>query len=439
MNVLLRNLRLGFLVLAAVALVSCHDSDSDSGDHNGDEEPLATGLQTIQSGDAEREFYLQLPGDAGAVVTASSATAPPLLFMYHGYTGSWQNWLGPDRFYDLADVVGDEAIMISPNGLPDAAGKRVWGGSKDETFFLDILSELGRRGLEYNPNKIFVVGHSNGAGFTHELGCTFGDIIRGIGTGAGSLISTDCVGSSASLLMEGSNDPLASGGLGFGGLIYWVLYNGWDTDQFVPAYEGLCDDYSFPGELNSPYPVLWCEHTQGHSWPDYGSQTVWDFFTGLDEVEPTADFPDGGGAERATPPSDANMTIQIDVPANINRPLRGVATLRPTEWLTNPGCSAPAVVLSQFSVDGVLIPGQVSEEITFPITYFVFGGDVTFPSDWALSITVYVEGGSTSVIPTPGVDYDLSYPLTVTQRDLDVIIPEILTLEPIADLCGFGG
>jgi len=430
-----RGIKILILMFMAASLASCHDSDSDSG---GDE-PLATGLQTIQSGGFEREFYLQLPGEGISRITASSAEAPPLLFTYHGYTGSWENWLGPNRFYDLADVVGDEAIIVSPNGLPNAAGQRVWGGSKDEVFFLDMLAELDRRGLQYDPNRIFVAGHSNGAGFTHELGCTFGDIIRGIATAAGSLTSTDCVGSIGALLMEGSNDPLASGNLAMVGLNYWILYNGWDTNQSVPSTLGPCDDYSFPSELNSPYPVLWCEHTQGHSWPDYGSQTVWDFFTGLDEVEPTVDFPDGGGAERATPPSDTTLSLQIEAPLEMNRPLRGVATLRPTSWLDNPTCAAPAVVLGTFAVDGLVIPGRVSDLITFPITYFVFGGDVTFPSDWALSITVYVEGGSDSVIPTPFVDYDLSYPLTVTDRNLPVVIPEVVTLAPIPDLCGFGG
>ncbi|MGI9308897.1 MAG: alpha/beta hydrolase family esterase [Gammaproteobacteria bacterium] len=440
MNISNRLIRFFLLVMATLLLASCHDSDSDDG--HGGEEPLATGLQTIQSGEDEREFYLQIPEEANgdiARIQASAETHPPLLFTYHGYTGSWENWLGPNRFYDLADVVGNEAIIVSPNGLPNAAGQRVWGGAKDRVFFLDMLAELDRRGLQYDANRVFVVGHSNGAGFTHELGCAFGDIIRGIATAAGSLTGTECIGSLGALLMEGSNDPLASGGLAEVGLNYWVLYNGWDPDQSVPAYEGLCDDYSFPGELNSPYPVLWCEHLQGHSWPDYGSETVWDFFNGFADVAPTPDFPDGGGAERATPPADTTLSLQIEAPVEMNRPLRGVATLRPTSWLTEPGCSAPAVILGNFAVDGLVIPGRVSDLIEIPITYFVFGGDVTFPSDWALSITVYVEGGSDGVIPTPDVDYDLSYPLTVTARETPVVIPEVLTLVPVPDLCGFGG
>jgi predicted esterase len=405
--------------------------------------PLVTGLQTMQSGGVEREYYLQLSTDyddgTGVQATAlGDDTRKPLLFAYHGYTGSYQNWVGDNRFYDLVDVVGDDAIIVVPNGLPNASDQRVWGGQKDLDFFGDMLAELDMRGLQYNPNKIFVVGHSNGAGFAHELGCAYGDVIRGVATAAGALSSTDCVGSMAMLMMQGSNDPLTAGSLAQGALNYWVLYNGWDKAAFVPATVGPCDDYSFPGELNSDFPVLWCEHTQGHDWPDFGSQTVWDFLTGLAEVEPAPDAPFGGGSVRATPQPDAFLTFQIDVPAEMNRPVRGVATLRPLSWVDTPTCSAPDIVLGTFAVDGFLVPGQVSELITIPVTYLDFSRILQFPSDeFALSLTVYVEGGSTSVIPTPFVDYDAAAPISLVAKNSDVVMPEVLTLAPIPNLCGF--
>jgi len=405
--------------------------------------PLATVLRTMQSGGVEREYYLQLPTDYddGTGVQAAALgddMRKPLLFAYHGYTGSYQNWVGDNRFYDLVDVVGDDAIIIVPNGLPNASDQRVWGGQKDLDFFVDMLAELDMRGLQYNPNMIFVAGHSNGAGFAHELGCAYGDVIRGIATAAGALTNNDCVGSTAVLMMQGSNDPLTVGSLAQGALNYWVLYNGWDKDAFVPATVGPCDDYSFPGKLNSDYPVLWCEHLQGHDWPDFGSQTVWDFLTGLAEVEPTPDAPFGGGSARATPQPDAFLTFQIDVPADMNRPVRGVATLRPLSWVESPTCSAPDIVLGVFAVDGKLVPGQVSEPITIPVTYLDFSGTLQFPSDqFALSLTVYVEGGSTGAIPTPGVDHDAAAPISLVAKNLDVEMSEVLTLAPIPNLCGF--
>jgi predicted esterase len=441
MSAILNNWKLFLLCAVALFASGCFLDDDDNNNNNNTAPPLETGLQTIQSGGVEREYYLQLTTDGdGAAVQATALgddMRKSLVFAYHGYSGSYQNWVGETPYYDFLEVVGNNAIFVVPEGLPDAGGRNVWGGENDMNFFTDILAELDSRGLQYNPNKIFVAGHSNGAGFTHELGCAYGDVIRGVITAAGALSSTDCVGSTAALIFHGSNDPLTSGGLASAGKRYWVLYNGWDENAFTASE--FCEDYSFPGELNSDYPVLWCLHEQGHAWPDFGSQTALDFMLGLDEVEPTPDAPFGGGAERATPPSDAFLTIQIEAPAEMNRPLRAVATLRPLSYILNPTCSAPDVALGTFSVDGQVIPGQVSEPIRFPITYLDFSGALVFPSEVTFGITIYVEGGSPGVIPSPGVDYDLSVPLSLVTREQDVIISDVATLSPVPDLCGFGG
>ena len=77
--------------------------------------PLTTGLQTVESEGRTREFYLQLPADY-----QSSAETKPLLFAYHGTGGSYELWL--DGFYDLADAVGDDAIMVFMQATEDHNG-----------------------------------------------------------------------------------------------------------------------------------------------------------------------------------------------------------------------------------------------------------------------------------------------------------------------------
>ncbi len=424
-------------------------------------EAIATGLQTVMSAGFEREYYVQLPGDSGMAAPAAVGDAElPLVLMYHGYSGSYEAWLSETPFYNLAEVIGDEAILIALNGLPDSNGIRSWGAAADFEFFLDLLAELDRRGLEYNSNKIFIAGHSNGGGHVQELACRFGDVIRGVAAAAGSVISTDCVGSAAVMLMQGSDDALTSGVLAGNSRRYWTLYNGWDLEAFVPAPYGQgteCIDYSFPGAANSDYPVLWCEHDEGlpdrlanHNWPSFGSTIAWQLFTSLSEQAPTPDFPgqsacagdlaDCGGAERATPPKDADLIFRIDAPAEMNRPLKAAATLRPVSFIDNPTCSAPDVILNlNFSVDGRVVPGQISEEITIPITYFTFSGAVEYPSDWALSITIYVEGGADGTIPSPFVDHDAVVPFTVLDPIANPIVDisdTPLVLKPVGDLCG---
>ncbi len=406
-------------------------------------DPLTTGLYEFQSAGVVREYFLQLPsdydGDAALVESAlGDDDRKPLLIAFHGYTGSLNNWVGEGRSYDLIDEVGDGAIMVFPNALPNSQGDRAWNTDTDLQFFLDLIAELNERGLQYNPNKKYITGHSNGAGFTHEVACNFGDIVRAAAPVAGNLTSTDCIGSAAIMITQGNNDPLVDVALvRTVAERYWVLYNGWDESQSTVASNPACIDYSFPGEPNSDYPVFWCEHSQGHSWPDYASATIWQFFSNLNEVEPTTEFPDGGGSERATPQSDTTLTFRLKLPADINRPLIGAATLWPVSQIEDPACAAPTMFLnSGFSLDGVVAAGQISEPITIPINLVLIELVYPVPSDWALSITVYVEGGSRP-IPAPGVDHDAYIPVTIVGKNTPIIIDEPIEVTPADNPCDF--
>jgi len=431
-------LRLLTAGLAALMLSACVLDDDDDNDNN--TAALESGLYTMESGGVEREFYLELPAEAAATALARPAADPaqkPLLVAFHGYTGSYTNWVGDDPYYDLAAHVGDEAIFVAPQALLDSSGASVWGGQGDLDFFLDMLAELERLGVQYDPDRVFVAGHSNGAGFTHDLSCYAGDVIRAFATAAGALTDTDCMGSVAALMMQGSNDPLTNGLLARNSLRYWTLYNGWQENAYTESFTGLCRDYSFPDQpANLPWPVVWCEHTQGHDWPDYGSRVTWEFFTSLPEAGPSPDAPPGGGADKARVPSKANLTFQVEVPETINRPLRGAATLRPLSYLDTPTCTAPPVVLNYpFVVEGVLRPGEVSEPITVPIVDYGISAEITYPSEWVLNVAIYVEDGSPSVIPTPGVDHDFVVPITLVSPETDIVIPDVQTLRPLPDSC----
>ena len=196
------------LLAAALFNAGCLLDDNDSS------EPLTTGLQTMQSGGVEREYYLLLPEDNATAVTVSPSAvgdeAKPLLIALHGTGGSYERWVNEELGYDLIEPVGDGAIMVFPNALPDANGSPQWSFAFDFDFFLDLLAELDRRGLNYDPDRIFVTGHSSGAGMTHEIGCRFGDTVRAIAPSAGTLISTECVGAVAVLMSQGVNDALVN-------------------------------------------------------------------------------------------------------------------------------------------------------------------------------------------------------------------------------------
>jgi len=406
-------------------------------------EPLATGLQTMQSGGEEREYYVLLPEDNVPVDAVSAAAvdddAKPLLIALHGTGGTYERWTERQIGYDLIDFVGDEAVMVFPNALPDANGSPQWSFEYDFDFFLDLLAELDRRGLEYDPDRIFVTGHSSGAGMSHEIGCRFGDVVRAIAPSAGTLISSQCVGAVAVLMSQGVNDALVNVDIARGARRFWSLYNGWDEGVTVAGEISPCVDHSLLGAANTPYPVYWCEHTEGsiddfsgHRWASFTGEAVWSFFSSLPPkasgVE-AASPPPGGGNERAAIPSDTTITFTLKYPDDIARPLVGAITLYPDGYLDNPTFSIPSVFLNpQFPVGQVGAGDTVT--YTVPITFFVFSGDpVQFPSSWTLSVSVYVEGG-TSPTPTPGVDHQAQLPITFDSQSTPVTIAEELNLLP---------
>lgn len=393
--------------------------------------PLATGLQTMQSDSEEREYFLQLPEDY------ETSDPKPLLIALHGTGGSYLRWTESQVGYDIIDYVENDAVMVFPNALPDANGSRQWSFDYDFNFFLDLLTELELRGLKFDPNRIFVTGHSSGAGLTHEIGCRYGDIVRGIAPSAGALISTECVGSVAVLMSQGVNDALVNVDIARGSRRFWALYNGWEEDVTTPGEIAPCADHSTVGAANTPYPVYWCEHTEGslddfsgHRWASFTGEAVWSFFSSLPLAAPTTDAPAGGGNERAAIPSDSTITFTLKYPDNINTPLDGAITLYPEGYADNPVFAIPSVFLNPVFAVGTPAPGDTVTYENVPISFFVFGGgSVPFPSTWTLSISVYVEGG-TRPTPTAGVDHQVQFDWTFTGQNDPVVIPGELELVP---------
>jgi len=397
---------------------------------NNPPEPLVTGLQQMRSAGEDRQYYIQLPADY------ANDPDKPLIIGLHGTGSSYLRWVGDNPAHDLVNAVGDGAIMVFPNALPDANGSPQWSFETDFDFFLDLLSELDLRGLKYDKNQLFVTGHSSGAGMTHEIGCRFGDIVRAIAPSAGTLTSAECLGSVAVLMSQGTNDQLVKVGIASSARRFWSLYNGWEDDLTVPGEVVPCVDHSLVGAANTPYPVYWCEHGEGslsdfsgHAWASFTSEAIWAFFSSLPNASPTTEAPANGGNERAQIPSDAIMTFTVTYPDNINTPLDGAVTLYPADYINNPTFAIPSVFLNPVFPVGQPAPGDtVTYEV--PITFYVFSGPaVEFPSDWTLQISVYVSGG-TRPTPTAGLDLNILVPVTFNSKTEDVVIETELLLEP---------
>ncbi|MBT8421801.1 MAG: hypothetical protein HKN56_03585 [Gammaproteobacteria bacterium] len=406
--------------------------------------PAETGLQTFESNGVEREYYLLLPEDNAPANTVSPSVVSsgdpdkPLLIALHGTGGTYRRWTENQLGYDLIEPVGDEAVMVFPNALPDANGSPQWSFAYDFEFFLDLLAHLDRRGVQYDPDRIFVTGHSSGAGMAHEIGCRFGDIVRAIAPSAGTLISTECIGAVAVLMAQGENDALVNIDIASGARRFWSLYNGYDNTVSVAADIDPCVDHSLLGAANTPYPVYWCQHSEGsiddfsgHRWASFTGEAVWRFFSSLPPKTSgvnLTDPPPGGGNERARIPSDTTITFTVRYPDQSARPLDGAITLYDEDYLENPTFSIPSVFLNTLWPVGQVAAGD-TVTYTVPITFFVFSGPpVEFPSTWTLSINVYVEGG-TRPTPTAGLDLQYQQLITFDSMTNPITLPGVIELQ----------
>ncbi|MGI9308244.1 MAG: alpha/beta fold hydrolase, partial [Gammaproteobacteria bacterium] len=249
-----------FSVMATLALTSCHSDDED----NPPPEPVTTGLQSMMSNGEERSYYVLMPEDnIGGLAFEPLFSIPssahkdepaPLIIGFHGSFASHYSWVGeglPDfegRRYDFIDAVGQGAIMVFPDALPlgEPPDQQInWNFEYDFLFFEDLLVELERRGVKYDPNRVFVVGHSSGAGMSSEIGCRYGDIVRGAAISSGSLISGgSCVGSVGIIQTQGELDQAVPLNVGAFARNFWVLYNGHDLESTIDGIVEQCVDYA---------------------------------------------------------------------------------------------------------------------------------------------------------------------------------------------------
>lgn len=427
-------------LLLALLLAGCNLFDDDDDNYTvifpGPGDGPTTGLAAMQSNGVERRYYLIMPEDtSNAGSPAASNELKPLVIGFHGSFGSHQSWIGETDRYGFVDEVGDDAIMVFPDALELSEDNINWNFDYDFLFFEDLLAELDRRGLQYDKDRLFVVGHSSGAGMASEIGCRYGDSVRAIAVSSGALISGgSCVGSVAVIQTQGENDTLVPLGVGASANNFWALYNGHDPDTSIPGITEPCIDYSVVAFPNENYPVQWCLHPGGHAWTDFNAAAYWDFFSGLPLVAESADPPPGGGNEAALGDADTTISFTLRYPANMPPVTGGAITLYPEEFETG-DFAAPEVFLnSNWNPNEQAPGGQVSAgtEVSYnlvPIQFFVFSGEFDVTRNYKLYIAIYNEGGS-KPIPTPGIDHNVLVPITFSDTTTPVVLQEALDVVP---------
>ena len=111
------------------------------------------------------------------VVPSDATKTAPLVFAFHGHGGSGAVF---DRKFEI-EQLWPAAIVVYPDGLTghkgrtDPEGKKSgWqtavgeDGDRDLAFYDVMLTSLKSK-LHVDPNRLYVVGHSNGSAFTSLL------------------------------------------------------------------------------------------------------------------------------------------------------------------------------------------------------------------------------------------------------------------------------
>jgi len=370
----------------------------------GSDSGFTTGERTITSNGKERVYYLDLPKDY------NSNAAYPLIFAFHGLTGDYTSFTDEGSTYKLKSVMGEEAILVYPNALPDAADVTKWV-SADIDFFDDLYAELAEN-ICFDTRKVFALGHSAGAGFTHELGCQKGDILRAIAPVAGSLTSEDsaCIGQVAVMQTQGAKDTTTPRGMACPTRDYWAAINSCEKADPSEGVDSTCDAYV---GCDTNFPVQYCEHTGGHEWPSFATESIWEFFKSLPEVAQSDEK--GEGEVENLGKGTANFKIHYPLDF-VGVPEKMALALYPS------GTTPPVYVSPSFALNVNMPVGEVTLGEVTEYTNVETNMSCVEYGDYALTVVVYVEG-SNYPIPTTGVDYQGFQEITINSDTITVDTP----------------
>jgi pimeloyl-ACP methyl ester carboxylesterase len=383
-------------LIAVWWLSGCSDSSSNA--------PLKasteSGEVTVMSAGVERTYYLIIPDDYDPRFFEE-----PLLFAYHGTTGTYDLWL--NGFYDLLEAVGDDAIVVLTQALPDINGVTRWNYDYDFEYFEDVLADVESR-VNFDPRRVFVTGHSNGAGMAHELGCNYGDLIRGIAALRPTRAS--CAAHNVSARWRCCRPMEKTTRWSRGALARADISSGFSTTGLNTRFQNRLHQEG--------------SGVQAHDWPSFASASTWQFFASLDNARPTADPPAGGGNARVGNSIDTTLSFTLRYPPGIVEPTQGAVSIY-AAGTQQPVTGGPNSILNLSFDPGDAGPGSEIEYVV-PIRYVT----ETFPGTYAFSVVMYVAAGG-NPIPLPGHDHIVFHDVDVVDRNTPVFIDAVLVLEEV--------
>lgn len=137
----------------------------------------------------ERPAALFVPDDYDA------RKAYPLLILLHGYSASG---FAQDAYLSLSPRVTDEGfVFLRPDGTMNSEGYLFWNASPsccdfentgvDDVAYIRGLIAEAKAALNIDPDRVYLLGHSNGGFMSLRMACDASDQVTGILSIAGSI------------------------------------------------------------------------------------------------------------------------------------------------------------------------------------------------------------------------------------------------------------
>ncbi len=239
----------------------------------------ATGqtTETITVGGVARTYLRVVPA------TYDPARTYPLIFAWHGRTGSA---MGARSYFGVQTAVGDNAIVVYPQGLsvtagePNDTGWILTAAGRDVALFDAIQTAMT---TTYCVGRTYSLGHSFGGYMSNALACHRGGTapgaVRAIASIAGGPSGGSCSGAPMSaLIIHGMTDSVVpfSQGTASRDAYRTKAACGTTTQAITPApcvaYDGC----------SAGLALRWCPHTEttsgGHGWPSFAAGAAWKLF-----------------------------------------------------------------------------------------------------------------------------------------------------------------
>lgn len=245
---------------------------------------LMNGRASIDVGGSMREYILALPNNY------DPSHAYKLMFGWHPLGGSAQQ-VASGGYYGIQKLAKDQAIFVSPEGLPFQGNSLGWGNTNGgDLAFLRAMLDLFKASLCVDEERIFSTGFSFGGMMSFAAACSATSMMRAVAPMAGNTMVSGCEkGTRPVALMgfHGTNDTVVDISGGQKGRDTFIQRNGC-TMETMPAQPSWCDGLSqnyqpcscvsYQG-CTPGYPVTWCEYNAGHMAAPTSGATLWSFFS----------------------------------------------------------------------------------------------------------------------------------------------------------------